>query len=374
MAVDPHIDTILAGIGHFTDMQTGGLVPPLHMGVTHVLGEGGPASGYARSGPADGSHFERMMILAEKGADAVGFASGASAAQAAVAILPEGCHLLMEANGYYEFRDMIARAGAVRGIMVETVDLCDLDTARAAVRPGQTALIWAELPTNPQWRVPDIRALSDLARAAGAALLVDSTAATPVLCRPLEHGADIVLHSATKFLNGHGDLTAGALVLADAENSMALKNYRTAHGTVLSPMSEWLLLRGIRTLAVRMERACGSALTIAEWLASRDDVEVVYYPGLPQSPDFDRASRQFLHGFGSMLSFCVSSRAKAAAVTKAAKVFRQSTSLGSTESLIEHRAVTEGVGTRCPDTLIRLSIGLEHPSDLIADLADAMDG
>lgn len=370
--MDKNIDTFVAGLGGVSDGHTGGLVPAIHMGVTHTLGPGGAAIGYARGGPINGSLFERMIVGLDGGKAALGFASGASAAQAMLATLPRGSHILVEERGYYEFRGILMGAAAARGLVVETVDLCDTEAVAKAVRPGHTHLIWAELPTNPEWRMPDIFQLGNLAHSAGARLLVDATAATPYHCRPIEHGADFVLHSATKYLNGHGDLTAGALVLADPTLQQRLIAIRTEHGTVLNPMQEWLLLRGLRTLAIRMERASSSAMTIAKWLGEQRLVSVVHYPGLPGHPQFEVAARQYRRGFGAMLSFRVPSLACAAEITRATTVFRQSTSLGSTESLIEHRALTEGEGTLCPDDLIRLSIGLEDPLDLIDDLHSAI--
>ncbi|AYD04302.1 cystathionine gamma-synthase (plasmid) [Neorhizobium sp. NCHU2750] len=370
--MDKNIDTFVASLGGVTDSHTGGLVPAVHMGVTHVLIPGEAAIGYARGGAVEGSLFERMMVGLDGGAAALGFVSGASAAQALLATFAKGSHIVLEERGYYEFRGILMRAAEARGLAVETVDLCDTEAVAKALRPGQTALIWSELPTNPEWRMPDIRRLSELGRNAGTRLLVDATAATPYHCRPIEHGADIVLHSATKYLNGHGDLTAGALVVADPNLREKLIAIRTENGTVLSPMQEWLLLRGLRTLAVRMQRASASAMAIAEWLAAHQRVHTVHYPGLPGHPQFELASRQYGRGFGAMLSFRVSDSTCAAKITNATTVFRQSTSLGSTESLIEHRAMTEGEGTLCPDDLIRLSIGLEDPRDLIEDLRRAM--
>ncbi|WP_160003419.1 PLP-dependent aspartate aminotransferase family protein [Rhizobium sp. 18055] len=365
-------DTILAGLGGKTDQATGGLVPPLHMGVTHMLSADGPSVGYVRGGVPGGSDVEHLMSRIEGGAAALAFSSGMSAAQAALALLVPGSHLIMEANGYYEFRGIIGRACAARGIDVDLVDLCDRDLVAAAIRPGKTAMIWAELPANPQWQMPDIAALSSLARRANATLLVDATVATPIHCRPLEHGADIVLHSATKYLNGHGDLAAGILVFSNPDHIDIPQCFRTEAGTVLTPFSEWLLLRGLRTLAVRMAHASASALAIARWLSADGHVNIVHYPGLASHPQHDVARRQYQRGFGAMLSFRLVNRADAAKLVRATQIFHAATSLGSTESLIEHRAATEGEGSRCPDDLVRLSIGLEDLGDLLADLQQAL--
>lgn len=343
------------------------------MGVTHRLEADAPAIGYARGGRPAATLFERLMCELESGSASLGFASGISAAQALLASLPSGCHIILEANGYYEFREMVTRAAASRNIAIDTADLCAPEEVRRLLRRGQTALIWSELPTNPQWHVPDLAILSGLAHEVGAALLVDATVATPIHCRPLEHGADIVLHSATKFLNGHGDLTAGALVLRDPACLTDLKALRTEFGTVLTSINEWMLLRGMRTLAVRMERSSQSALAIAEWLEAHLAVCAVHYPGLKTHEHFAIASRQYERGYGAMVSFLLGDETQCARVAGSTKVFRQATSLGSTESLIEHRAVTEGHGTRCPEELVRLSIGLESATDLIADLATTLE-
>jgi cystathionine gamma-synthase len=365
-------DTILAGLGGIADRETGGLVPALHMGVTHSLTAGSPAIGYARSGPPGGSELEQLLKRLDGGNAALTFSSGSAAAQAALVLLAPGSHVIMEANGYYEFRGIVSQSCAIRGVSVDLVDLCDADALAAAIRPGQTAMIWAELPANPQWEMPDIQMLAAVAHGAGGLLLVDATVATPIHCRPLEHGADLVLHSATKYLNGHGDLTAGVLVLGSVDRLPELHRFRTAAGTVLTPFGEWLLLRGLRTLAVRMERASSTAFRIAEWLSNREEVKSVHYPGLVAHPQHQVACRQYARGFGAMLSFRVETFAKASTLSNATKIFRVATSLGSTESLIEHRAVTEGAGTLCPDDLIRLSIGLEDVDDLVNDLEKSL--
>jgi cystathionine gamma-synthase len=342
------------------------------MGVTHAVTIGGPSIGYTRSGTAGGSDLEHLLARIDGGEGALAFSSGISAAQAALAQLEPGSHLIFEANGYYEFRSLIARQCAARGIAVDLVDLSDPTCVAAAMRPGKTAMIWAELPANPQWQMPDLAALSSIARKGGATLLVDATVATPIHCRPLEHGADVILHSATKYLNGHGDLTAGVLIFRSRNDMDGPLSFRTEAGTVLTPFSEWLLLRGLRTLAVRMERASASALAMAQWLADQGGVMAVHYPGLATHPQHDVAMRQYQRGFGAMLSIRLGSRSRAAELVGATRIFNAATSLGSTESLIEHRAATEGDGSRCPDDLVRLSIGLEDVGDLIVDLGQAL--
>lgn len=368
-----HPATILAQLDHFDD-PTGALVPPLQLGVTSRPPGSDTASDYARSGNEAARLVERVMTALDGGAAAAAFTSAAAITQAVLATLQPGDHLLYDSGTYYEFAAVFTEFGARWGIAAEPVDLTDLAAIRAALQPGRTRLIWAECPTNPMWRVPDIARLAAAAHTAGARLLVDATVATPILCRPLTLGADLVLHSATKYLNGHGDILAGILVAAARDPSWAaIGHARTRHGSVLPPFEAWLLLRGLRTLALRMERVSASALQIATALAAHPAVTAVHYPGLPNDPWHQTAAAQFHVGFGGMLSFQTGPSATTAlAVCAALRVFRRATSLGSTESLAEHRLTAEGRMSACPPGLIRLSIGLEHPADLIADLDQAL--
>ena len=368
--------TILAQLDHFSDGATGALVPPLHLGVTsrRAGAEGDAASGYGRSGNSAALLVESLMVALEGGAVAAAFTSGAAVAQSMLALLRPGDHVLFDVGAYYEFARIFRAFGDRWGVAVDRVDLTDLAAVRDALRPGQTRLVWSECPTNPLWRVPDIAGLAALAHGAGARLLVDATVATPILCTPLRLGADLVLHSATKYLNGHGDVLAGVLVAAeDGPWWQGLVETRTRHGSVLPPFEAWLLLRGMRTLALRMERASASCLRIAEGLAAHAAVTAVHYPGLPADPWHGMATRQFTCGFGGMMSFETGgSAADALAVCGRFRVFRRATSLGSTESLVEHRLTTEGAGSACPPTLIRLSVGLEDAGELIDDLQRAL--
>ena len=368
--------TILAQLDHFSDGATGALVPPLHLGVTSrpAGAQTDGASYYGRSGNSAALLVEAVMAKLEGGAVAAAFASAAAITQALLANLQPGDHVLFDTGTYYEFGRIFRAFGQRWGVAVEQVDLTDLDAVRAALRPGQTRLIWAECPTNPLWRVPDLAALAGLAHEAGALLMVDATVATPILCSPLRLGADLVLHSGTKYLNGHGDVLAGVLVAAaDGPGWNAILEARTHHGSILPPFEAWLLLRGMRTLALRMERSSASCLRIAQTLAAYPAVTALHYPGLPTDPWHEIATRQFASGFGGMMSFQTGAvAADALAVVGRLRVFRRATSLGSTESLAEHRLTTEGPGSDCPPTLIRLSVGLEDAGDLIADLEQAL--
>ena len=372
--------TILAQLDHFIDPATGALVPPIQPGVSaYPTGRtaDGPdtAFAYGRSANTAALLVEQVMARLEGGAAAAAFTSGSAIAQTVLATLRPGDRLLLDSGMYYEFAGIFAAFGARWGVAVDQVDFTDLPAVQLALNAGPAVrLLWAECPSNPMWRVPDLHALADLAHRAGARLLVDATAATPVLCRPLAFGADLVLHSATKFLNGHGDVLAGVLVAAAADaHWRELLEARTAHGSVLPPFEAWLLLRGMRTLAVRVERVSATALRLAEWLAARAGVAAVHYPGLPSDPWHGIARRQFNGGFGGMVSFELPGGAAGAlAVCARFRVFRRATSLGSTESLVEHRLTTEGAGSRCPPGLIRLSVGLEDAGDLVADLGWAL--
>lgn len=369
-----HPATILAQLDHFED-PTGTLVPPLNLGVTSRPPGSDTASHYARSGNDAARLVERVMTALDGGAAAAAFTSAAAITQAILATLSPGDHLIFDTGTYYEFAATFREAGARWGIAIEQVDLTNLAAVHTALQPGRTRLVWAECPTNPMWRVPNIPALATAAHKAGARLLVDATVATPILCRPLTLGADLVLHSATKYLNGHGDILAGILITAATDPAWtAITNARTQHGSVLPPFEAWLLLRGLRTLALRMERVSASALQIATALAAHPAITAIHYPGLPTDPWHAAAAAQFTTGYGGMLSFQTGpSATRALAICAALRLFRRATSLGSPESLVEHRRTTEGPNSTCPPGLIRLSIGLEHPADLIADLAQALN-
>jgi cystathionine gamma-synthase len=278
---------------------------------------------------------------------------------------------------YWSLRSGLKDWGARIGIGLDFYDneLADPlpDLARAIV-PGQTKLVWVETPANPTWAVTDIKAAADMAHAAGARLAVDSTAATPMLSKPLALGADVVMHAATKYLNGHSDVLAGVLVTRAVDSYWdALVTQRPIFGAALGPFESWLLLRGLRTLPVRMARHCQSAMTVARHFDGDPRLEAVLYPGLQSHPHHSIAAAQMKEGFGGMLSLRVKGGAKAAMATAARlDVITRATSFGGTESLVEHRASIEGADTPTPADLLRLSIGLEDPNDLIADIDRAL--
>jgi len=260
------------------------------------------------------------------------------------------------------------------GYRITLVDTADLAALRAAIRPGATKLVWIESPANPLWGITDVAAAAEIAHGAGAILAIDSTVATPVLTRPLALGADIVMHSATKYLNGHSDVIAGALATARSDALWTrIEAVRAGHGAILGPFEAWLLLRGLRTLDVRVRAQSEAALELARRFAQHGVVDNVLYPGLPHHPGHAVAARQMTGGFGGMLSIRVKG-GEGAAIATAARVnlWKRATSLGGVESLIEHRASIEGPTSPCPTDLLRLSVGLEDVDDLYADLDRAL--
>jgi cystathionine gamma-synthase len=304
-----------------------------------------------------------------------------AAATAVFQALSPGNRVLAPKVMYWSLRNWLMNFATQWGLRVQFVDMSDPDQVRGAVGAGAIDLVWIETPANPLWTITDIAATCEIAHAAGALVVVDSTVATPVLTRPLELGADIVMHSATKYLNGHSDVIAGTLSTREESPLwLRIKSIRAQIGGVIGPFEAWLLMRGMRTLFPRVRAACASAAIIAERLAQNRFVELVHYPGLPSFPGHATAARQMQGGFGGMLSITVrgatdgSATGERAAIATAAHVrlWKRATSLGGVESLIEHRASVEGAGTPVPGNLLRLSVGLEDSADLIADLEQAL--
>jgi len=358
------------------DAASGAVAPPLHLSTTFVHGPASePISGhtYVREGNPTQDRLERALAALEGGERALVFASGMAAAASLLEALPAGRHVLFHRDLYHGVRELARERLPRWGLTASFADLSDPATARAALTPD-TALVWLESPTNPLLEVLDVGAVAALARAAGALLLVDGTFATPALQRPLALGADLVLHSTTKYLGGHSDVQGGALVFARAgELAAEVERRRTLLGGVGSPFNSWLVLRGLRTLACRMERHSAGALALARAAAGHPRLAAVLYPGLPGHPGHAVAARQ-MSAFGGMLSLRVAGgRAAALAVAARLELFTLATSLGGVESLVEHRASAEGPGSSAPEDLLRLSVGLEHPDDLAADLLRALD-
>jgi cystathionine gamma-synthase len=361
-------------LGHI-DPQTKAVVPPLHVSTTYVRD---PDNAY-RTGLVYGRpdnetvrQAERVIAALEGATAAFLFGAGMAAATAAIMALPPG-RIIASQVMYWAFRDWLMREAPRFGHAVELVDTSDLEAVRAAVARERPELVWIETPGNPLWTISDIAGIAEIAHAAGARLAVDSTVATPVFSRPLALGADLVMHSASKYLNGHSDVIAGTLAVATEDDWWGrIARLRAQHGMILGPFEAFLLMRGMRTLDVRVRAQSESAGQIANRLRGHPAVEQVLYPGLPDHPGHAVAAAQ-MAGFGAMLSIRVGG-GEAAAIGTAARVnlWKRATSLGGVESLIEHRASVEGPDSPCPPELLRLSVGLEDADDLYADLDAAL--
>ena len=363
---------------HFIDSSTGAVVPPLQPSTTFARAEDyaliSPAHSYARDNNPTFEPAEQMLARLEGGAAARLFASGMAAAMAVVQTLGPGDHLVAPRVMYWGLRHWLLQFCEHWGLGLSLFDPADPDALAQAVERGRTRLVWIETPCNPTWDVVDIARAADIARSHGARLAVDSTVATPVHTRPIELGADIVMHSATKYLNGHGDVVAGALVTArEDELWERIGEQRAEAGAIPGTFEAWLLQRGLRTLFVRVAKSSASALEIAQRFERHPALERVLYPGLGMHPGHRIAARQMRGGFGGMLSFRVKGGASAAlAVAKSCRVFIRATSLGGVESLIEHRHTIEGPDSPIPEDLLRLSIGIESADDLVNDLEQAL--
>ncbi|MCS7267528.1 MAG: aminotransferase class I/II-fold pyridoxal phosphate-dependent enzyme [Geminicoccaceae bacterium] len=365
--------TILAQAAGALDESTGGVVPPLQPSTTFLRDPDNRyrrGFDYGRDANPGVRPLEAVVAALEGGRSALAFASGMAAMTAVFRALPPGSHVVAPRVMYWGLRKWL-RDVADRGLLtVDFVDIDDLDRVRAALAPGRTRILWAETPANPTWVVADLAGLAELAHAAGARLVVDNTVPTPLLTRPFALGADLVVHSATKYLNGHSDLLGGVVVTkTEDELWTELRRIRHDEGAILGAFEAWLCLRGLRTLEVRLARQCASAMRLAAALAGHPKIERVLYPGLPAHPGHRVAARQMTGGFGGMLSILVRGGAEAAiAAAAAVRIWKRATSLGGVESLIEHRASIERPDSPAPPGLLRLSVGLEDPDDLLADL------
>ena len=366
--------------GQESDPLTGAVVPPIYAVSTFQQdGVGGLRGGYdyGRSTNPTRTALETCLASLEGGARGLAVGSGQAATDLALrTICAPGDHVLIPADVYGGTYKLLAKVYARWGVEYTPVPLDDLDAVRAAVRPT-TTVIWCETPTNPLLGIADITALAEIARSAGARLVVDNTFASPALQNPLALGADVVMHSTTKYLGGHSDVIGGALVAADAELGEDLYFHQNSLGGVAGPFDAWLVLRGIKTLTVRMERHCANAAAVVEMLLAHPDVTRVFYPGLSHHPGHDVAAKQ-MRGFGGMVSFRVAGgSARALAVCERTRLFTLAYSLGGVESLIEYPATmthasVSGSTLEVPDDLVRLSVGIEDVDDLLADLRDAL--
>jgi cystathionine gamma-synthase len=366
--------------GQEPDPATGAVNVPVHLSTTFKQdGVGGLRGGYeySRSGNPTRTALQEALAALEEGTTGLTFASGLAAEDTLLrTVCTPGDHVLLGGDAYGGTFRLISQVLSRWGVEHDPVDLHDLDAVRAALHPT-TRVVWCETPTNPLLNIADIAALADLAHRAGALLVVDNTFASPYLQRPLALGADVVVHSTTKYLGGHSDVVGGALVLADGGLAEQVAYHQNAMGAVNGPFDAWLVLRGIKTLGVRMDRHCANAARVVEFLQGSPAVSAVLYPGLPEHPGHDVAARQ-MSGFGGMVSFRLAGGEEAALkVCERARLFTLAESLGGVESLIEHpgrmtHASAAGSPLEVPGDLVRLSVGIEDADDLIADLEQAL--
>ena len=367
--------------GQEPDPQTGAVVPPVYQVSTYAQdGVGGLRGGYeySRSGNPTRTALEECLASLEGGARGLAFASGLAAEDTLLrTVMAPGAHAIIGNDAYGGTYRIFAKVAEPWGVEHTPVDLTDLDAVRAAVVPGKTRIIWAETPTNPLLTVVDIAALAQIAHDAGALLVVDNTFASPYLQQPLALGADVVVHSTTKYLGGHSDVIGGALVVRDAELGDRLAYHQNAMGSVPGPWDSWLVLRGIKTLAVRMDRHCANARAIVDLLQAHPRVTEVFYPGVEGHRGHEVAGRQ-MRDFGGMVSFRVAGgEQEAVDLCGRTRVFTLGESLGGVESLIEHpgrmtHASAAGSPLEVPSDLVRLSVGIESVDDLVADLKQAL--
>lgn len=369
------LETLAVHAGAETDPETGAVAPPIHLSTTF---RHGPAAEriagyeYQREGNPTQDRLETALAALEGGEAALAFASGMAAIAGLLETLPGGSRVLLPDDCYSGLRYLANEFLPQRGVAADFIDMADIAAVEAAfARPA--TLLWLETPSNPLMKVCDIAALARLAHANGALVAVDNTFATPVLQQPLALGADVVMHSTTKYLGGHSDVLGGALVFARRDdNHAAAMHRRHIAGAVLSPFSAWLLLRGCRSLAARMAMHCANARRLAEFLSAHPAVSQVNWPGLPGHPGHAVATAQ-MRDYGAMLSVRLrGSREAALSAASKLRLFTNATSLGGCESLVEHRASVEGPKPVSPQDLLRVSIGLEHPDDLVADWAQAL--
>ena len=367
--------TLAVHAGNAVDPATGAVAPPIHLATTFRHGPAGERLAgyeYQREGNPTNDRLREALAALEGGAIALTFASGMAAITTLLESLPAGSRVLFPDDCYSGLRMLFSEFLPERGLLVETIDMADLDAVRAACA-APLALLWIETPSNPLLKVSDIAALAALGHAAGARVVVDNTFATPLLQRPLALGADIVMHSTTKYFGGHSDVLGGALVFAQDDDFARHVAHRLhITGAVLAPFSAWLILRGCRSLGARMAMHCANARQLATFLATHPAVARVNWPGLPTHPGHAVAAAQ-MRDFGAMLSIELhGGREAALAVAGKLRVFTNATSLGGCESLVEHRASVEGANPRSPQNLLRISVGLEDSDDLVADFAQAL--
>jgi cystathionine gamma-synthase len=367
--------------GQAFDPTTGAVVPPVYLTTTFVQdGIGGFRNGYeyARGGNPTRDSLQELLASLEGGTKAFSFASGLSAEDAVLrALLAPGDHILMGNDVYGGTHRLVNRVFVPWGVSLSTANFSNLDAVRTAVRPGSTKVLWVETPSNPLMKITDIAAVVEIGHAAGAIVVVDNTFASPYLQQPLSFGADVVVHSTTKYLGGHSDVLGGAVIVRSDELAEKIGFLQFGVGAVSGPFDAWLTVRGIKTLAVRLDRHSSNAQSIAESLVGHPKVDTVYYPGLPDHPGHELAARQMKH-FGGMISLKLHDGASARTFAESTELFQLAESLGGVESLMCYpsemtHASVRGTDLEVPDSVVRLSVGIEEVGDLTADVLQALD-
>jgi cystathionine gamma-synthase len=371
------IETLAVHAGHEVDPASGAVTPPIFLSTTYAReADGSYRAGfvYSRYANPNRGALERCLAVLEGGVCAAAFSSGSAATMTLLQALGAGAHVVLPDDAYFGSIKLAREVFGPWGVEVSTIDMTDLDVVRQAMRPN-TKLVWVETPSNPLLRIVDVAAIAKIAHDAGAVCAVDNTWGTPVLQRPLDLGADISMHSTTKYIAGHSDVLGGALIFRqDDDLCKRVLMIQGTGGAVPSPFECWLAMRGLRSMPLRVRAQSATAGALAEFLVAQPRVERVHYPGLTSHAGHAIAARQ-MSGFGGMLSVQVGESAEESiAVASALKLFTQATSLGGTESLIEHRASVEGAATQSPHNLLRVSVGLEHIDDLKADFEQALRG
>jgi len=381
MARSHNFNTVAIHAGQEFDPTTGAVIPPIYQTSTFVqegIGELRGGYEYSRGGNPTRTSLETLLAALEGGKHGLSFASGLAAEDSLLrAILAPGDHIVLGNDVYGGTHRLIERVHGPWGVRNTTVEMSDLRAVEQAIIPGETKVLWVETPSNPLMKISDIAELADIGHRAGLIVVVDNTFASPALQHPLAHGADVVVHSTTKYLGGHSDVLGGALVINDDELAEKARFLQFAAGPVSAPLDAWLTIRGIKTLAVRMERHCSNAQAIAEHLDGHPAISAVYYPGLPSHPGHELAKQQ-MSGFGGMISIAFASGAKAARkFAESMTLFQLAESLGGVESLVNYpsemtHASVRGTALEVPDNIVRLSVGIEDIADLIDDLDRAL--
>ncbi|TFD13384.1 cystathionine gamma-synthase [Cryobacterium sp. TMT1-2-2] len=375
-----NFDTIAIHAGQEFDPTTGAVIPPIYQTSTYVQDGIGNLRGgyeYSRGGNPTRTVLESLLAALEGGKHGLSFASGLAAEDTILrAILAPGDHVVLGNDVYGGTHRLISKVHGAWGVLNTTVEMSDLAAVEAAIRP-ETKILWVETPSNPLMKISDIAALAEIAHRHGVVAIVDNTFASPALQHPLEFGADVVVHSTTKYLGGHSDVLGGALIINDDELYAKAQFLQFAAGPVSAPLDSWLTVRGIKTLSVRMERHCKNAQAIAEYLDGHPAIAAVYYPGLPGHPGHELAKKQ-MSGFGGMISVAfVGGAAAARLFAESMHLFQLAESLGGVESLVNYpsemtHASVRGTELEVPDNIVRLSVGIEDVADLIADLEAAL--